>query len=520
MKDLDTRIEKFLLRLDRLQEDLLTGKLEVNQALKQVTEDLSVAVEELRGSEEEIRSIARFPGENPNPIIRFSREGKVLYANTTSTIQLAGCIGGLGTTATEFWRRAIVKAFSSGSVYETELVCHEQTFKLLFTPILEQNYINVYGQNVTESKRIEAALRDSENRLNRAQEIAHLGSWELDLTNNRLTWSDEVYRIFGLAPQEFDATYEAFLEAVHPDDRRIVNEAYSGSIHQKLDSYEVEHRVMRKSTGEIRFVHEKCEHIRDESGRIIRSIGMVHDITERKVAEEKLFEAVNNLTRSNAELEQFAYVASHDLQEPLRMVSSYVTLLARRYKGKLDQDADEFIHYAVDGATRMQQMVQDLLELSRIQTKGKLFAQFSAQEALDQALSNLTLKIHETQTQITYGALPQVVGDESQFVHLFQNLIDNAIKYHHLEPPRILIGVSRKDGEWVFSIADNGLGLDSKHFTRIFGIFQQVHRSRKNAGTGIGLSICKRIVERHGGRIWVESELGRGATFYFTLPTN
>ncbi len=288
------------------------------------------------------------------------------------------------------------------------------------------------ARNVSEIKKAEKALRNtlqelqqSEQRLNRSQEIAHLGSWELDLINNRLDWSDEVYRIFGMMPREFGATYEAFLEAVHPDDRAAVNAAYSGSLREGKDAYEIEHRIVRKSTGEIRYVHERCEHFRDESGQIIRSVGMVHDITERKKAEEEREKLLEELTRSNKELEQFAYIASHDLQEPLRMVSNYVQLIGHRYKSRLDKDADEFISYAVNGTAHMQTLLNDLLAYSRAGTAREPFKLIDLKAALDKALINLKVEIDGNRAEIVHESLPVVYADEVQMVQVFQNLLSN-----------------------------------------------------------------------------------------------
>ena len=248
----------------------------------------------------------------------------------------------------------------------------------------------------------------------------------------------------------------------------------------------------------------------------IQMIG--NDITERKGVEDKTRQLLADLDRSNKELEQFAYVASHDLQEPLRMVSSYTQLLARRYKGRLDADADDFIAYAVDGAYRMQRLINDLLAYSRVGTRGKEFEPTDCSAFFDQAVANLKGTIVESGAVVDRGPLPTVMADKSQFGQLLQNLIGNAIKYHGDEPPRVHVSAEQKANDWVFSVRDNGIGIDPQFAERIFVIFQRLHNREKYPGTGIGLAICKKIVERHGGRIWLESQVGSGATFYFTMP--
>ncbi|MEA3282725.1 MAG: PocR ligand-binding domain-containing protein [Euryarchaeota archaeon] len=245
---------------------------------------------------------------------------------------------------------------------------------------------------------------------------------------------------------------------------------------------------------------------------------LAKDITERKRVEEALRKSVFDLKRSNAELEQFAYVASHDLQEPLRMVSSYMELMKRRYKGKLDSDANEFIDFAVDGANRMRTLINDLLEFSRVGTRGKPSEPTDCKTLLEQTLANLKASIDDSGAVVTHDTLPTVMVDGSQLAQVFQNLISNAIKFKGEEPPRIHIAAERKRSDWIFSVADNGIGISPEYFDRIFVIFQRLHGRDEYSGTGIGLSVCKKIVDRHGGRMWVESEPGMGATFYFTIP--
>ncbi|MFQ5650071.1 MAG: ATP-binding protein [bacterium] len=242
------------------------------------------------------------------------------------------------------------------------------------------------------------------------------------------------------------------------------------------------------------------------------------DVTEQNLAQQELARRADELARSNAELEQFAYIASHDLQEPLRMVSSYCQLLKRRYQDKLDADANEFIEFAVDGAKRMQTLINDLLEYSRVGTCGQPFQPTDCGKVVEQALDNLRLSIDDCEARIQKSRMPMVLADEIQLVQLFQNLVANALKFRKGKAPDIAIKARRKNGTWIFSVKDTGIGIEQEFLQRIFVIFQRLHNPRNYPGTGIGLAICKKIVERHGGQIWVESKVGKGSTFCFTLP--
>jgi len=247
----------------------------------------------------------------------------------------------------------------------------------------------------------------------------------------------------------------------------------------------------------------------------------IRDISARKATEAALLQKVEELKRSNEELGQFAYIASHDLQEPLRMVASYTQLLARRYKGRLDKDADEFIGFAVDGASRMQRLIKDLLAFSRVGTTGGELLKTSSEDALAQGISNLRGSIEDSGAIVTHDPLPIVMADETQLIQLFQNLVGNAIKYQGPGTPTVHVSATREgDDKWGFAVKDNGLGIDPQYFQRIFGMFQRLHKREEFAGTGIGLAICKKIAERHGGSITVQSEPGHGSTFSFALAAS
>jgi len=247
-------------------------------------------------------------------------------------------------------------------------------------------------------------------------------------------------------------------------------------------------------------------------------LSMVRDITERRQTEETQKQLMDELVKSNAELQQFAYVASHDLQEPLRMVASYVQLLERRYHDILDDDARDFIEFASDGASRMQLMIDDLLEYSRVDTAGHAFSTTSTEKAMQIATINLKEAIEESGVEITHDPLPTIEADQSQIIQVLQNLLANSIKFRGQKKPLIHVSADQDDGEWIFSVSDNGIGIEEQYGDRIFTIFQRLHGREEYPGTGIGLAVCKRIMERHQGRIWFDSEPGSGTTFNFSIP--
>ena len=257
----------------------------------------------------------------------------------------------------------------------------------------------------------------------------------------------------------------------------------------------------------------------NSAGKVESILSISRDITERKKRERQLRETIAELQRSNKELQSFAYITSHDLQEPLRTIASYAQLIKRRYGGNLDGDADEFIEYMVDGAKRMKSMIQGLLDYSRVGTRGNKFNEFNAQDALDYALSNLKSAVTQNNAKITCNELPVIFADEDQIARVFQNLIGNALKFSRERiKPEINISAQRKDKRYVFSVSDNGIGMERQYSDHIFEVFKRLHSIEEYHGAGIGLAIVKRIIDRHGGHVWVESELGKGSTFYFTVP--
>lgn len=669
------------------------GRKKVEEELKVSSEELQAKSEELQARSREIKEVNkafqksedryRTLAENsPDIIARFDRQKRHLYANRAAVepygrpaeeiIGKTNSELGMDPENVEFWETRYEKVFATGKpeIMEFHYISPQGKEYYFDTRIVPEfldgkvDSVLAISRDITDAKKAEArlketldnleklvkdrtaefekayiSLKESERGLAEAQRMARLGNWEWNIISDELQWSDEIYRIFGRKPQEFDATYDAFLSYVHPDDKdyldNAVKEAFKGI------PYSIDHRIVLPE-GEERIVHEEGEVLFDEKRNPVRMRGTVQEITELKKAEEKIqmlasavessddaiiikslqgfvtswnkgaeqvygytadeimgqnvsilepenvkgeikkldekvkqgkkvrhyqtlrlrkdgtiinasitlspvFDTygrliaistvtrditdikkaeemlrlkIEELARSNSELEQFAYVASHDLQEPLRMIASYLQLLQRKYRGQLDEKADKYIYFAVDGASRMQSLINDLLEFSRVTTKAGEIEPASSEAILKTVLSDLDLVIKEKGASVSYDPLPEIIADSTQIAQIFQNLISNAIKFRSEEPPQIHISAKQEKDYWLFSVKDNGIGIDPKYSERIFEVFKRLHKREEYPGTGIGLSICKKIVERHGGRIWVESEPGKGSTFCFTLPCN
>jgi PAS domain S-box-containing protein len=365
-------------------------------------------------------------------------------------------------------------------------------------------------QQITNLETLEIELKQSEELFRILFYSSPIGIYIVQNGRLRLV-SHQFTKIAGYNEDELMET--PYLNLVLKEDRKAVKENTVKMLRgERSSAYEF--RLVTKRA-RLKWVMETVTPILYQRRRA--TLGNLIDITERKQAEEKLKQITAEMQRSNTELEQFAYVISHDLQEPLRMVTSYVQLLDKRYHSKLDADADEFITYSVDGAKRMQALLNDLLEYSRVGTRGKPFNLTNCEDVIKQAMANLKLAIEESGALVSYDTLPVIMADEGQLVQLFQNLIGNAIKFCRQEPPRIHISSMRKYNVLVFSVRDNGIGIDSQHTQGIFEIFRRLHTREEYPGTGMGLAICKKIVERHGGHIWVQSQPGEGSTFYFTI---
>ena len=370
-----------------------------------------------------------------------------------------------------------------------------------------------FMKDITERKLTERALQESESKYRQIVELAEEGIWVID-GNARTTYANRAMaRMLGY--EELEMFGRSLFDFMDEQAIQLANDNMELRRQGIAQRYEFR---LKNQDGKDVWTYMSTSPVMDEKGNLLSSCTLVYNITERKKADRQMLQLTEDLKRSNEELEQFAYVASHDLQEPLRAVTSYTQLLADRYQGNLDEKADKYINYIVDGATRMQQLINDLLAYSRLGTRGQEFEPTDCNAAVQQSLCNLQIAIAEKKAVITCDAMPTVMADESQLVQLFQNLIANSIKFCRQDIPLIDIAARRQENEWLFYVRDNGIGIAPEYADRIFIIFGRLHGRREYSGTGIGLAMCKRIVERHGGRIWVESQEGKGATFYFSIP--
>ena len=521
-----------------------------------------------RIDEPEAPSFAYF---NPSPVLRFDSSGTVLTINP-AVAEVFGPVAMEGSSLV-----SILPALSSLNIEQTiandgqfnlEAEVGSRWFHFVVVGMQEYGVGHIYGYDITDRRRAESALRASiaeQRRRTRDQET---------LSN--------IARIIGssLAIDEVYHRFAREVAQLIPFDRIVINliadrpdhmvDSYQSSVVEVPDrardqSYSVEGTLSQAVIKTQRcIVFQPANEAEASEGYVglVGAYGMglqsflsapllyrgepigclnLHSLTESAYSERhrllaerigvyiagaianaqlhaQLSQQTEELSRSNRELEQFAYVASHDLQEPLRMVSSYVALLGRRYDGQLDDRADKYIHFAVDGANRMQRLIHDLLAYSRVGTRGEELVPTETIPLLEETLANLEVAISESNADIVYSDLPRVMGDPSQLRQLLQNIIGNALKFRSEKRPRVELAAEREGDHWTFSIQDNGVGFDQRYAERIFGVFKRLHRNAEIPGTGIGLAICQRIIDRHGGRIWAESKLGEGTTFYFTLP--
>ena len=541
------------------------------------SEQLAADVADLRrdgaagAAGEDVPEAPSFAYFNPSPVLRFDSNGAILTINPAAA-EIIGPQAMEGSSLV-----SVLPALSSLNIEQTiandgqfsfEAEVGDRWFQFVVVGMQEYGVGHVYGYDITDRHRAENALRASVSEQRRR-------------TREQETLSN-IARIIGssLAIEEVYERFSREVAQLIPFDRIVINliadrsdymvDTYQASAVEVPDrapdqAYSVDGTLSQAVIKSLRCVVFQPASESEAAGGYVGLVGAygmglrsflsapllyrgepigclnLHSLTEsaysdrhRLLAERigvyiagaianaqlhaQVTTQAEELSRSNRELEQFAYVASHDLQEPLRMVSSYVALLGRRYDGQLDERADKYIHFAVDGANRMQRLIHDLLAYSRVGTQGAELAPTDTVPVLRETLSNLEMAIGETGAEVVYSDLPWVMGDPSQLRQLFQNIIGNALKFRSETRPRVELSAKRESDEWTFSIRDNGVGFDQRYAERVFGVFKRLHRNADIPGTGIGLAICQRIIDRHGGRIWVESKPGEGSCFYFTLP--
>lgn len=598
-------------------------------------------ITERKKLENEIKILAKFPSESPNPVLRLSSEAVILYTNEPGQQVLKTWNTVVGGKVPEEIQKMVKEIFPNGTPGTFEMDCCDKTFFFYAAPVINERYINLYGIDVTERKKSEQALQESEEkyrtivelsmegiiiatpdgifkyvnkrfadmlgyapeeiigrsgteffyeqeqvvdvkrtrsllqrgdvmqkdfkfrrkngsllytlynatplfdsdgihignlamhsditerknaeealkkseeRLKQALESGNIGILERDLRTNSVFLDERAAQMFGLDPGTVGNALK-FEDLVYEEDILLIEKSLRDSLDNDLP-FETIFRVKSK-TGTLRYINSKGHIVKDNEGNALKLSGVCSDITDLKEGSEKLILKINEeLLRSNKELENFAYVASHDLQEPLRMVSSFTQLLELKYKDKLDNEALEYIHFAVDGSKRMYDLLNGLLAYSRIHTRGKEFERIDLNKVMENAIQSLTLKIRERNAIIKSDVLPVVKGDNPQLIQLFQNIITNGIKFNNNKTPHINISVKSENDYYLISFKDNGIGIEPQYFDRIFRMFQRLLPKDQYEGTGIGLAICKRIVERHGGNMWVESQIGKGSTFYVTI---
>jgi PAS domain S-box-containing protein len=370
------------------------------------------------------------------------------------------------------------------------------------------------GRDITESRRAQEALHQAQERLRGIYESSKDAIVYSTMEGKLIDFNNSYCDLTGYSKDEL---LKITWQEITPVEYSQYEGAVVGRIVESGEPAVYEKEYIRKDGSRVP-IEVTAFLVRDTDNKPRGLAAFVKDITERRQAQESLQQTIADLQRSNSELEEFAYVASHDLQEPLRAVGGCVQVLQRRYGDKLDNRADELISHAVEGASRMQNLINDLLAYSRVGTRGKSFEQVDCNRIVADVLRSLQISIRESGAQVHVEELPTLLADGGQLTQVFQNLLANAIKFRGQETPQIAIDARQMDDDWLFAVRDNGIGIEPQYFERIFVMFQRLHTRTEYSGTGIGLAICKKIVERHGGRIWIESAKDRGTTFYFTLP--
>jgi len=506
----------------------ITERKKVEQALQ---EALARSAQEKARSEAIIAAI----GEG---LVIVDRDYKILYQNQILRDLAGDALGGhcyavYGSRENLCENCPVAATFADGEIHTTERSASTQGEtvyrEITASPLRDESGAIIAGielvRDITERKLAEHALKESERQMKEVQRIAQLGSWQFDYQTHSLAWSDETYRILGLVPQQVPASYQAFLAVVHPDDREQVTRRYRQSLQADSCGYETEHRIVRTVDGKVRHVHQKCEHLKDESGRVVRSYGMVHDITPHKDAEKRirslndtLSERAAELERANKDLEAFSYTVSHDLRGPLTNINSYCQAIVELAGDRLDSQCKGFLTNVFEEISSMDGLITSLLNLSRFSHVKLSNRRVDLSEMAKMVAAELRVREPARRVRFDIEEGISALGDEKLLRMVLMNLLGNAWKFSaHRDAAVIRFGKTRRRGRQTYYVGDNGIGFEMSDSDKIFAVFQRLHRSDEFDGYGIGLTTVQRIVERHHGRIWAEGEPGKGATFFFTL---
>jgi PAS domain S-box-containing protein len=502
-----------------------------------VAEEIGVQEEEIRQQGEELvrafndldrqrRLLDGVLGALPHQVSVWDRDDRLVWANLRFAAERGfPCDALVGRTWGEVWGDSPMadlladsgRAIAAGVPFPLDLDVagpEGQSWRACpFMPIFGDSRL-IITEDVTERRRADRALRESEAKYRRLVDDDISGDFITALDGRILDCNPAFARMFGF-PSAGEARSANIVETyITPGEREALLERVRRE--RRLENDE---RFRRRRDGTLIHVVENIIGDFDNEGDLVGTRGYVSDDTQRHLAEEALREREQALQRSNEELQRFAYIASHDLQEPLRSIVSFTQLLERRYRGKLDTDADEFIAFIIEGGTRMQRLIEDLLQLSRVETKARPLEPTDVGEVVADALRLMETPVREAGATVTVDDLPVAMADASQLQQVVTNLVGNALKYRRPDvPPAIRISAERAGTVWRFAVADNGIGIEEEYFDRIFVIFQRLHTRDEHAGTGIGLAVVRKIIDRHGGRVWLESTPGEGSTFFFTLP--
>ena len=429
-----------------------------------------------------------------------------------------------GSHSTQFWKD-MWRTISGGRIWRGEICNRAKNGSLYWVDTTIVPFTDGSGTitqyvavrtDITQRKHAGRALRHTTARFSLAVRGSSDGLWHWHMQTNSVYYSQRFKELLGYEDDEFANDYSSLQSHLHPDDVQPTNEAIQAHLHSVVP-FDVRCRL-RLKTSEWRWFRLRGQAVRRPRQPVQRMAGSITDIHDAVATQQQLETYAYELRRSNQELEQFAYIASHDLREPLRMVQSFCGLLKDRYQSQLHARAIKYIDFAVEGAARMQRLVEDLLEFSRVGRCNECNDRVRLTDVVQDALTNLHAAIQESGATIQVAALPCMYGDAGRLCQLFQNLIANALKFRRSEPLVVRIEARHESNHWVVSVSDNGIGIDPKHFDRLFVVFQRLHTREEYEGTGIGLALCKRIAELHGGRIGVLSTLGQGTTFELELP--